>query len=110
MTAIRSDKRQRFLPVVRDVDRRDADSLLQRAQLVAQLEAHLVVEVRHRLVEQQAGAGRSPAARPSATRWRWPPDSCVTGLGPKPSSCSSFSMSATRPAIAAFVQPRMRKP
>ena len=46
-------ERQRLLAVVRDVDRGDADAPLQRAQLVAQLEAHLVVEVRHRLVEQQ---------------------------------------------------------
>ena len=53
MTAIRSDERQRFLAIMGDVDRGDADALLQRAQLVPQLQPHLVVEVRHRLVEQQ---------------------------------------------------------
>ena len=46
-------QRKRLFAVVRDVDRRDADTPLQRAQLVAQLEAHLVIEIRHRLVEQQ---------------------------------------------------------
>src|SRR5437762_9710875 len=46
-------KRQRFLAVVRDVDGGDADSSLERAQLVTKLDAHFVVEVRHRLVEEQ---------------------------------------------------------
>ena len=46
-------ERQRLLAIVRHVHRRDADALLQRAQLVPQLEPHLVVEIRHRLVEQQ---------------------------------------------------------
>jgi hypothetical protein len=46
-------QRQRFLAVVRHIHRSDSDSLLQCAKLVAQLEAHLVIEIRHRLVEQQ---------------------------------------------------------
>ena len=50
------------------------------------------------------------SARPSATRWRWPPESAPTARVPKPSSCKSFSMSATRVAICAFGTPRMRRP
>ena len=46
-------ERQRLLAIVRDVDGSDADALLQRAELVAEFEPDLVVEVRHRLVEQQ---------------------------------------------------------
>ena len=46
-------ERQRLLAIVRDVHRGDADAPLQRAELVAQLEAHLVIEIGHRLVEQQ---------------------------------------------------------
>ena len=45
--------RQRFLLVVRDVDERDADLALQRAQLELQLLAQLRVERAERLVEQQ---------------------------------------------------------
>jgi hypothetical protein len=46
-------KRQGLLAIVRDVHGGNADALLQGAQLVPQLDADLVVEVRHRLVEQQ---------------------------------------------------------
>ena len=44
---------QRLFAVVRHVDGGNADSLLQCAKLVAQFDAYLVIEVRHRLVEQQ---------------------------------------------------------
>ena len=58
---------QRFLPVVRHIHRSDSDSLLQCAELVAQLEAHLVIEIRHRLVEQQqARIDRKRAAQGDA--------------------------------------------
>ena len=38
---------------MRDIHGSDADALLQRAQLVPQLEPHLVIEIGHRLVEEQ---------------------------------------------------------
>ena len=58
-------ERQRLFAVVGDVHRSDANALLQGAQLVAELQPHLVVEVRHRLVEEQyVGAhGQRPPER-----------------------------------------------
>ena len=45
--------RERLLLVVRDVERRDAELELDAPDLLAQLHAHLRVERRERLVEQQ---------------------------------------------------------
>ncbi len=46
--------------------------------------------------------GRRTIARPIATRWRWPPDSCP-GLRPSRSESSSISaISRTRSARSAF--------
>ena len=45
--------RERLLLVVRDVDRRDPELELDAADLLAQLHAHLRVERRERLVEQE---------------------------------------------------------
>jgi hypothetical protein len=59
---------------VRDVDRGEAEAVLERLDLLAQLHAHLGVEVRQRLVEKES-CGSIASARPSATRWRWPPES-----------------------------------
>ena len=46
-------ERQRLVLVVRDVHERHSEPLLQRAQLPAQLNAKLGVEIGQRLVEQQ---------------------------------------------------------
>jgi hypothetical protein len=52
---------QRFLLVVRDEQGGGAQPLLQRADLLPQLKAHLRVEGGQRLVEEQDPRGRSPA-------------------------------------------------
>src|SRR5829696_9571447 len=45
--------RHRLLAIVRDVDRGEAEAILERLDLLAQLHAHLGVEVRQRLVEEE---------------------------------------------------------
>ena len=55
--------RQRLFLVVRDHDRRDAEPLLQRADLAAQPHALQRVERRQRLVEQQQARRRRERAR-----------------------------------------------
>ena len=64
--------RQRLLLVVRDVERGDAEPVLQFAQLDPHLGAQLGVEVRERLVEQQHRSARrrwrAPARRAAAGR------------------------------------------
>ena len=62
--------------VVRDVDRRRVELLQERLQLGAHLHPQERVEVRERLVHQQHVAFVA-IARATATRWRWPPESCA---------------------------------
>ena len=66
--------RQGFLLVVRHVDERHADRLLDRLELELQVLAQLGVQGAQRLVEEQH-PGLSTSARASATRCCWPPDS-----------------------------------
>ena len=53
-----------------------AGLVVELAQPAAQFLAHLGVERAERLVQQQ-DARPMASARASATRWRWPPDSCA---------------------------------
>ena len=64
--------------VVGDVDRGRAHAVVQRAQLLGHVLAELGVERAERLVHQEALGSRT-MARPSATRWRSPPERPPTG-------------------------------
>jgi hypothetical protein len=80
---------------VRDVQRSDAEVLLQGFDLVPDLFPDAGIEIGQRLVQQQdSGADRQCTA--SATRWRRPPESAVTLRSPSPSNRSMFNSSATR--------------
>ena len=68
-------QRQRFGLVVRHVDERDADFLLQVDELDLQLLAELRVECCQRLVEQQHRRMRDERAREWPTRCFCPPES-----------------------------------
>ena len=46
--------------------------------------------------------GRRTIARPMATRWRWPPESCAGFRSRYSSSPSSFATSLTRRSRSAF--------
>ena len=74
---------QRLLLVVRDHDRGDAEPALQRADLLAQVHAHLGIERRERLVEQEQPGrrwpARGPARRAAAGRRRAATDTCDPG-------------------------------
>ena len=50
------------------------------------------------------------SARPSATRWRWPPDRFVTLRSSRPERLRSFSTSPTRRRTSGRGTPRRRKP
>ena len=67
---------ERLVLVVGDEDEGDADLALDRLQLDLHLLAQLEVERAQRLVQQQHARARLTSARASATRWRWPPESC----------------------------------
>ena len=90
----------RLLAIVGDVDGGDAEARLHRPDLAAQLDADARVEIGQRLVEEQH-AGSMASARPSATRWRWPPESWVTLRSPSPSRWSSASSPSILAAISA---------
>jgi len=60
--------------IVRDIDRRGLQALVQFLDLSAHSHAQLGVEVGQRLIEQEDFRSRT-IARPIATRWRWPPES-----------------------------------
>ena len=76
MTAIRSRHRQRLVLVVRDEDEGDADLALDRLSSTC-------IAVRSLRSSAASGSsssstvGRLTSARASATRCRWPPESCV---------------------------------
>ena len=53
-----------------------------------------------------SSSGSMASARPSATRWRCPPESCVTLRSPRPASLSIASISPTRRAISGAATPR----
>ena len=76
--------RHRLDLVVRDVDRGHAEVRLDPGDLGPHLDAQLRVEVRQRLVHEER-AGSRTIARPIATRWRWPPESCsgLRSRGPR---------------------------
>ena len=61
--------------VVGDVDRRRPELALELSISARICDAQLGVEVRKRLVHQE-DLGSRTIARPIATRWRWPPESC----------------------------------
>ena len=66
--------RQRLLLVVGDEQRRHAELQLEAADLLAEVDAHLGVERRQRLVEEQHGR-LDHEGRARATRCCWPPES-----------------------------------
>ena len=68
-------ERHRLDLIVGHVDDRGRYPCVQLLDLGANLDPQLGIEVRERLVEQE-NLGLRTIARPIATRWRWPPDSC----------------------------------
>jgi hypothetical protein len=77
------------------------------ARTLPQFEAHLVIEVRHRLIEQQQV--RIDRKRGRGRRCRWPPEA-ESGTRPETLELQQLGISATRAAIASFFQLRMRNP
>ena len=67
---------ERFLLVMRDIQDRHAEQLVQMLDLQLHLLAQLLVERAERFVHQHE-ARRGDQARASAMRCCWPPDSCV---------------------------------
>ena len=61
--------------VVGHVDRGSAEPVVQFFELDPHLHPQFGVKVRQRLVEQEHLRMAHTIARPSATRWRWPPES-----------------------------------
>ena len=66
---------QRFFLIVGDEDAGDVHFVVQLAQPAAQFLPDFGVQRAERFVEQQ-DLGSTARARASATRWRWPPESC----------------------------------
>ena len=102
--------RERLLLVVRDVDERDADLLLQRLQLDLQRLAELGVQSAERLVEQEHRGvqdRRGPARRAAAGR-----RTAASGRRfSKPVSCTSSSASPTRRFdLLPWTRPLVRRP
>ena len=91
--------RERLLLVVGDVDRRDPELELDPADLLAQLHAHLRVERRERLVEQQHAAARS-RARGRARR--------AAACRPRAGAGSGWRRRRARRARAARARARLR--
>ncbi len=83
--------------VVGDVDEGRAEALVQLGELGAHVDAQLRVEVRQRLVHRGRRRDARTMARPSATRWRWPPESCA---GRRSSSAPSWSCCRDRVDLA----------
>ena len=71
-------ERHRLRLVVRHIERGDAAFLDDAAQIVAQPQAQLGIEIAQGLVEQQQQRLIN-GLRASATRCIWPPESAVTG-------------------------------
>ena len=67
---------QRLVLIVRHQQAGHVDLVVQPAQPAAQALPHLGVERAERFVEQQHACGSIASARASATRCRWPPESC----------------------------------
>ena len=84
--------------VMGDIDRGAPDALVQREQLGAHLHPQQRVEVGQRLVHEE-GPGSRTIARPSATRWRCPPES---SSGLRSSCSSSSSTAAASPTVRAI--------
>ena len=88
--------RQRLVLVVRDVDERDpADLALDRASARSASPGGASGRARRAARRGAAPSGRLTIARASATRWRWPPESCAGLRSPSPGSRTSASASST---------------
>jgi hypothetical protein len=81
---------------MRHVDDRRLHALVQALDLGAHIDAQFRIEIGQRLVEQE-DLGLRTSARPMATRWRWPPDSCGRAAGKVRCERSSMPAMPSRP-------------
>src|SRR6266568_4972429 len=100
---------QRLFLVVGDIDKGDAHLALHPEQLELHLLAELEVE-RARGSSSSSTWGSFTMARASATRWRWPPESCAGLRAPSPGSRTMSRARSTCSRRAALGTRRTRRP
>jgi hypothetical protein len=101
--------RERLRLVVCDEDCRDAEFELDAPDLLAQLHAHLGIECRQGLVQEQH-LGETAKAGARATRCCCPPESWCGYRSPRSARPTNSSSSPARPARSDLARRRTRRP